>query len=176
MIVVSENLNGVVRQFDLCEPGLVEEFSIQIKLGSKIRRMKECKDTDPIIYGSPFDVEQYFDQESEFGRDLYLAPGESVLASSDDNYKMPIDYFGLLQTKGSLARLFVAITCNDGQIEPGYEGLITLEITNHARYSVKIPFKSPIGQLYILRCASPASKPYAGRYQNAKGPTVAHFG
>ncbi len=87
---------------------------------------------------------------------------------------MPVEYFGLVQTKGSLARLFISATCNDGQIEPGFKGKITLELANFGNAEIQIPLGETIAQMFLFRCTT-AAKPYAGRYQNADEPTLATF-
>lgn len=179
MIVVSTNLAGLVASRTICAGHLVEEFSLKIMLGKTIRRMRRPADgagaTPPLVYGRDDDIASFFDDEASFGRDLLLEPGDRVLACSDDVYAMPTDYFGLVQTKGSLARLFVAATCNDGQIEPGYKGRITLELMNHAHHGITIPHGANVAQLFIHRCSMNARTPYNGRYQDADGPTIARF-
>ena len=76
----------------------------------------------------------------------------------------------LLQTKGSLARLFVSINSADGQIDPGYEGKITFEIYNASDFKINIKPGQAVGNLYLFK-TSTAVPPYEGRYANAKIPT-----
>lgn len=84
---------------------------------------------------------------------------------------MPAGYFGLLQTKGSLARLFVSLTCTDGQVEPGYKGKITFEVCNHSLFNINIKPKQKVGQLFIFKTSTKDVKLYNGKYQDAQGPT-----
>jgi len=44
-------------------------------------------------------------------------------------------------------------------------------------WTIEIPVGSDIAQLYLMKCSSPAARPYQGRYATpAKdGPTVAIF-
>lgn len=127
-----------------------------------------------IVYGRPYDRDAVFDPQETVGDGVRLAPGDRVLACSEQDYTMPTGYFGLVQTKGSLARLFVSATCNDGQIEPGYTGRITLELANTGACEVILPVGANVAQLFLFRCSMDAA-PYAGRYQGATGPTVADF-
>lgn len=174
MLVISDNLRGIAAT-GLAPLELVEEFSVRVRLDHFVRRMKVAPETNPLIYGTPYQVSNYFEDESDAGRDLTLAPGECALACSVDSYAMPDSYFGLVQTKGSLARLFVSATCNDGQVEPGYRGKITLELTNHATFPVTLPTGTTVAQLFVLRCSTSARHPYDGRYQDADRPTLAFF-
>jgi deoxycytidine triphosphate deaminase len=176
MLVVSENLSGIVKSFGVCKPELVEEFSIKIELGGVVRRMRDTPTSnEPIHYESNYDPNKYFEGEHKLTGDLLLRPGQNVLACSRDKYHMPPGYFGLVQTKGSLARLFVSATSNDGQVEPGYCGAITLELSNQATFSVAISPGHNIAQLFVFRCTSDAAHPYNGRYQGASAPTIALF-
>jgi len=166
---------GIVRSANVCPVELVEEFSLRIKLDPRIRRMRSTPPAEPLVYGSPYDVDAYFEPLESLTRDLVLEPGDRVLACSADRYAMPINNFGLVQTKGSLARLFVATTCNDGQVEPGFNGKITLEIVSFSTCKIAIPVGASIAQLFVFRCTTPAAHPYEGRYNRAMEPTVADF-
>jgi deoxycytidine triphosphate deaminase len=85
---------------------------------------------------------------------------------------MPPGYFGLIQTKGSLARLFIAVTCNDGQIDAGYEGRVTFEIVNLGHLRVRAPRLAPVAELYVFRTSTNNVSLYNGRYQGADKPTI----
>jgi len=154
----------------------VEEFSIKINLDRSIIRMRDHPLTlDPVQYGLNYEPEYYFKSKETLSGPMILLPQQNVLACSQDTYSMPSGYFGLVQTKGSLARLFVTATANDGQVEPGYRGRITLEMTNLAKFPVSIAPGDTVAQMFVFRCSSDAANPYRGRYQNADGPTLAVF-
>jgi deoxycytidine triphosphate deaminase len=176
LLVVSENLHGIVNGLGLCPSSLVEEFSIGIRLHSAVRRVRKEGHGGQFVFGNAYDPSLFYHKESQTGRDLVLDQGDCVLACSAERYRMPPGYFGLVQTRGSLARMFVSACCNDGQIEPGFDGRITLELTSHAPFQVVIPVGSRIAQLFIFRCSTEVGKPYDGSYQNAEGPTVPTFG
>lgn len=103
---------------------------------------------------------------------LVLKPKSCVLACSKEKISIPNGYFGFIQTKGSLARLFVTVNCCDGQIDPGYKGKITFEICNFADFSIKIFEGQKISNLYLLKTSSRSNVGYNGRYQNALKPTI----
>nr|WP_308698894.1 hypothetical protein [uncultured Thomasclavelia sp.] len=98
-----------------------------------------------------------------------LNPNKCILACSQEKINMPNFCFGLLQTKGSLARLFVFANCADGQVDPGYSGKITFELYNASNFKIKIKPGQSIGNLYIFKTTTSAEK-YHGRYQNADFP------
>lgn len=176
MLIIDENLRSLVEEKGICSnPSLIDTFSLQVRLSNDYYVLK--KDADKVIkYG--FDSDSLYDlyefKESDTGS-IILEPGQQILACSHDSYKIPSNIFGLLQTKGSLARLFVQITCTDGQVEPGFEGKITLEIVNLSTFKVEIPFFSKVGQLYLFNCSMHTTKLYDGRYNNATSPTIPIF-
>lgn len=176
MLVTSDNLLGLVRSENICAPKLVDGFSLDIRLGREVIRMRPAPLSEtPIHYNTRYDPDIYFTPPEQLARELVLGPGDRVLGCSADDYRMPTRYFGLVQTKGTLARLFISTTCNDGQIEPGYRGRITLELVNLGAYQVVIPVDAVIAQVFVFRCTADAPA-YDGRYQDATGPTLADFG
>ena len=177
MIVIDKNLEHLVAQYSVCEKTLFDEFSLKIQLGHTYYEPKPLPVSESIVYGSHPSPSTVFSEQKEIQQNLVLKPGEQVITCSKHRYKIPLDYFGLVQTKGTLARLFVQVTCNDGQVEPGFDGYITLEIINMSPWTIEIPAVSDIAQLYLMKCSSTASKPYHGRYMDAakEGPTLAVF-
>jgi deoxycytidine triphosphate deaminase len=103
---------------------------------------------------------------------LLIGPKCAVLGCSSEKITFPMGYFGLLQTKGSLARMFVSVNCCDGQIEGGFTGKITFEIVNHSNYTVAVQPLHPVAQLFVFKTSSRYANPYDGRYQGASCPTV----
>lgn len=178
MLIVGKNLDGLVRRFDICATNLVDQFSLKLKIDSQVRRMKIVKKavTTTVIYGPGMNASLLFDDLADSGHSIELDPQDKLLACTDTIYKIPAGYFGLIQTKGTLARLFVSCTCNDGQVEPGYSGKITLEVTNHSNYKIILPVGSEVAQLFLFKCSGDADGIYAGKYQGADSPTLPFFG
>lgn len=170
MIVIGENLKGLINAKNICEEGLFDEFSIKIKLDRSIFRLRP-KEGEQIKYGLQ-SVDDYYSLETLEDGELILAPGECVLACSSHEIKMPLGYLGFVQTKGTLARLFVAAHCADAQIEPGFSGKVTLELINNSPFEICIPVGANIAQIYVMRCSTDNSKPYDGKYQRSDIPTL----
>lgn len=177
MVIIEKNLECLAAQHSICDRTLIDDFSLKIQLGRYYYGIDKEKHEQKIVYGSHPAPASLFSQKTEITQNLVLPPGEQIITCSKHKYSIPLDYFGLVQTKGTLARLFVQATCNDGQIEPGFNGFITLELINMSPWTIEIPVGSDIAQLYLMKCSSPAARPYQGRYATpAKdGPTVAIF-
>lgn len=181
MLIIEKNLASLVNQEQICDESLVEQFCLKIKLSREIYELKRTTpDNTNVIkypYASKKLLESIYEKKEIESGSICLKPGSNILSCSLDIYKIPKNCFGLVQTKGSLARLFVQITCNDGQVEPGFEGYITLEIVNLSPFEIEIPSGSEVGQLYLMKCSTTSETGYAGRYKNAamNGPTIPIF-
>jgi deoxycytidine triphosphate deaminase len=170
MVVVGDNLKGLIEAKEMCGEELFDEFSIKVKLDRTIFRPIPTKEKI-IRYGSQKVEEHYHEEVLEDG-ELLLKPGECALACSSQPIHMPLGYIGFVQTKGTLARLFVAAHCSDAQIEPGFKGKVTLELMNQSPFEIIIPVGSNIAQIYVMRCSTDNSKAYDGKYQNCDIPTL----
>ncbi|GGM75277.1 dCTP deaminase [Thermopolyspora flexuosa] len=105
-----------------------------------------------------------------------LHPGEFVLASTYEVISLPDDIAARLEGKSSLGRLGLLTHSTAGFIDPGFEGHVTLELSNVATLPIKLWPGMKIGQLCLFRLSSPAEFPYGSsrvgsRYQGQRGPT-----
>jgi dCTP deaminase len=106
-----------------------------------------------------------------------LHPGEFVLGSTHERVSLPDDIAARLEGKSSLGRLGLLTHSTAGFIDPGFEGHITLELSNAATLPIKLWPGMKIGQLCFFRLTSPATRPYGAgatgsRYQGQRGPTA----
>ncbi len=173
MVIVGDNLKELIRQHRIVDD---ENFgfdntSICLRLNNQIVEINPPEDAS-ITYGDALPAEWITDRIIPNGDYLTLEPNAAVLACSYETVNIPIGYFGFLQTKGSLARLFVTIHCCDSQIEPGFKGKITFEIVNFSKMTVKIKPGQKVGDLFIFKASTRQVKPYNGRYNNAEKPTI----
>jgi deoxycytidine triphosphate deaminase len=154
----------------MCTLDLFDETSLSLKLDSVIFRTKKNQN-NTIRYGL-HSVSEYFIEETLETGELLLKPGECVLACSNQSISMPLGYMGFVQTKGTLARMFVSAHCTDSQVEPGFSGKITLELMNFSPFEIIIPVGSAVAQLFITRCSTDNCNPYTGKYNQSEKPTI----
>ena len=105
-----------------------------------------------------------------------LQPGEFALASTAEHIRLPTDIAARLEGKSSLGRIGLMVHSTAGFIDPGWEGQLTLELSNLARLPIRLTPNMKIGQLSFIRLSSPCLRPYGcaelgSRYQNQDGPT-----
>lgn len=169
MLVVGDNLKDLCLQHALIDHiDAYDVSSLTLRLHAKIVAIQ----TEAVIdYGRPLSPSWVVESEIPEGG-LELKRNSAFLACSEEYIRIPVGYFGLVQTKGSLARLFVSVTCNDGQIDPGFCGRITFELVNLGNLKIRVPRLAPIAQLYIFRTSTKNVAAYSGRYLNADKPTI----
>jgi dCTP deaminase len=104
-----------------------------------------------------------------------LHPGEFVLGSTAELVGVPDDLVARIEGKSSLGRLGLLIHSTAGYIDPGFDGTITLELSNVARLPISIYPGMPIGQISFLQMTTPVARPYQGKYQGQSGPTASAY-
>jgi dCTP deaminase len=109
------------------------------------------------------------------GEAFVLHPGEFGLASTIEAVTIPHDLVATVDGRSSIGRLAVVIHATAGFIDPGFEGQITLELSNIGPIPVKLYPGMRVAQLVFHELKSPAEMPYgsAGRgsnYQGQRGP------
>ncbi|MFN2490748.1 MAG: dCTP deaminase [Actinomycetota bacterium] len=109
-----------------------------------------------------------------------LHPGEFVLGSTREYVRLPNDLVARLEGKSSLGRLGLLIHSTAGYVDPGFEGHLTLELSNVANLPITIYPNMRIGQISFFRLSSPADHPYGSgrlgsKYQGQRGPTPSRY-
>lgn len=114
------------------------------------------------------------------GEAFILHPGEFVLGSTQERLHLPDDIVARLEGKSSLGRLGLLIHSTAGWVDAGWDGHLTLELSNVANLPITIYPGMKIGQLSFMRMTSPADAPYGSssagsKYQGQEGPTPSKF-
>ena len=116
------------------------------------------------------------DGESPF----ILHPGEFVLGSTAERVRLPDDLVARLEGKSSLGRLGLLIHSTAGFVDAGWNGHLTLELSNVANLPITLYPGMKIGQISFLRMTTPADIPYGrtavgSKYQGQRGPTPSRY-
>jgi dCTP deaminase len=109
-----------------------------------------------------------------------LHPGEFVLGSTLERVTLPDDLVARLEGKSSLGRLGLLIHSTAGFIDPGFDGHVTLELSNVANLPITIYPEMKIGQLSFVQMSEAAETPYGAgvlgsKYQGQRGPTPSRY-
>jgi dCTP deaminase len=178
--------DGVIRRLieagrigiDPYEPSLMQPSSLDVRVDRLFRVFRNSR--------YPY-IDVKIEQEgltelveTEDGEPFILHPGEFVLGSTLERVTLPNDLVARLEGKSSLGRLGLLIHSTAGFIDPGWDGHVTLELSNVANLPITIYPGMKIGQLSFVQMAEPAETPYGSgtlgsKYQGQRGPTPSRY-
>ncbi|MCL2490653.1 MAG: dCTP deaminase [Propionibacteriaceae bacterium] len=170
--ILAEVQAGRVR-LDPWDAALVQPSSIDVRLDKYFR----------VFENHRYAVIDPAEDQSELTRPVtqddgpfVLHPGEFVLGSTYEYVSLPDDVAARLEGKSSLGRLGLLTHSTAGFIDPGFEGHVTLELSNVATLPIALWPGMKVGQLCFFRLSSPAVHPYGSdgagsHYQGQRGPT-----
>jgi dCTP deaminase len=152
----------IVEPFD---ENLVQPCSLDIRLGNEFRIFEShnipyIDPKEPDKYSKLIKCEDY----------IIIHPGEFVLGRTLEYIKLPNHIAATLEGRSSLGRMGIIIHATAGFVDPGFEGTLTLEISNLSNLPVKLYPGMKIGQLAFYKLSSPCEKPYCGKYKGQKPP------
>jgi len=118
--------------------------------------------------------------EVEDDEPFILHPGEFVLGSTYERVALGDDLVARLEGKSSLGRLGLLIHSTAGFIDAGFNGWLTLELSNVATLPIAIYPRMRIGQIAFFELTTPAERPYGSedlrsKYQGQRGPTASRY-
>lgn len=96
-----------------------------------------------------------------------LRPREFVLGCTVERVTIPADLCAQVDGRSTWGRTGVLVHVTAGFIDPGFTGIVTLEIANLSPHTVELPVGARIGQFIFHTLSSPCERPYSGRYQGA---------
>jgi dCTP deaminase len=94
------------------------------------------------------------------GDPFAIHPGEFVLGRTLEQVRIPDDVVARIEGKSSLGRLGLIVHATAGFVDPGFEGTLTLEITNLTRVPIKLYAGLLIAQLSFMALDRAAEHPY----------------
>jgi dCTP deaminase len=163
---------------DPYDPALMQPSSLDVRVDRLFRVFRNSR--YPYI-----DVKQEQEGltelvEIEGSEPFILHPGEFVLGSTLERVALPNDLVARLEGKSSLGRLGLLIHSTAGFIDPGWDGHVTLELSNVANLPITIYPEMKIGQLSFVQMTEAAETPYGtgalgSKYQGQRGPTPSRY-
>ena len=157
------------------EMGLLQPSSMDVRLDKFFRLFDNHK--YPFI--DPKDQQDELTRlvEVEPNEAFILHQGEFVLGSTFEFVSLPDDIAARLEGKSSLGRLGLLTHSTAGFVDHGFQGHVTLELSNVATLPIKLWPGMKIGQLCFFQLSSASENPYGSqkygsRYQGQRGPTA----
>ncbi len=155
----------------------VQPASVDVRLGANFRIFRNSTHTfiDPMAEQPDLTEEVVV----EPGQAFILHPGQFALGTTQERIVLPDDVLGKLEGKSTLGRLGLMIHSTAGYVDPGWDGELTLELSNVATLPIMLRPGMRIGQLSFERMSSPVERPYGSaslgsHYQGQTGATASH--
>jgi dCTP deaminase len=109
-----------------------------------------------------------------------LHPGEFALGATLERVTIPNDLVARLEGKSSLGRLGLLIHSTAGFVDAGWDGYLTLELSNIANLPITLYPGMKIGQISFFEMTTPAENPYGSgilgsKYRGQRGPTPSRY-
>ncbi|MFC7249805.1 dCTP deaminase [Halomicroarcula sp. GCM10025324] len=152
----------------------IQPASVDLRLGSQFLEFQHAN--IPCIHpNSEAEVGEYVDEtEVDEGGEYILHPGDFVLGTTYERVEIPDDLIAHVEGRSSLGRLAIVVHATAGLCDPGYEGQITLELSNLGTAPVALTPGMRISQLTFTELKTPADRPYGeergSKYQGQRGP------
>lgn len=154
--------------------GNIQPASVDIRLGRNFRVFRNSTHTyiDP-LKKQP-DLTESIDVAE--GDSFILHPGQFALGTTLERIALPADILGKLEGKSTLGRLGLMIHSTAGYVDPGWDGELTLELSNVATLPIMLHPGMRIGQMSFERMSCSVEHPYGSKelgshYQGQVGAT-----
>ena len=160
------------------QDGAIQPSSVDLRVDRFFRVFRN--DTTPFI--DPKLPQDDLTELVEVGDDaaFILHPSEFVLGSTLERVGLGPDVVARLEGKSSLGRLGLLIHSTAGFVDSGWDGHLTLELSNVANLPIAIYPRMKIGQISFLQMTTEAEVPYGSestrsKYQGQRGPTPSRY-
>lgn len=179
MLLSDRDINGELESGRIglhpTDPEMVQPSSVDVRLDRYFRLFDNHKYAEIDPSKEQPELTRLIEVDPEEG--FILHPGEFVLGSTFEQVRLPDDLAARLEGKSSLGRLGLLTHSTAGFIDPGFEGHVTLELSNVATLPIRLWPGMKIGQLCFFKLSSPAERPYGAgatysRYLGQRGPTA----
>ena len=146
----------------------IQPSSVDMRLGDEFKVFKvirkpyiDPKDKD--------DIASYMESTTvKKGEAFIIHPNEFALATTLEYVKLPDDLVARVEGRSSMGRLGVTMHVTAGFIDPGFEGKITLEISNIGAMPVALYPGQRVCQIVFETMTTPAEMPYGHPNRNSK--------
>ncbi|HET9072456.1 MAG TPA: dCTP deaminase [Acidimicrobiales bacterium] len=175
---IREELAAGRIEIDPLDPADVQPSSVDLRLDRFFRVFRNHHQSVIDVKEPQDNLTELVEIEPEGA--FVLHPGEFVLGSTAERVRLPDDLVARLEGKSSLGRLGLLIHSTAGFVDAGWDGYLTLELSNVATLPIKLYPGMKIGQISFLLMTSAADRPYGStsigsKYQGQRGPTASRY-
>jgi dCTP deaminase len=182
MILSDRDIRAAIAEgrivIDPFTPESVQPSSVDLHLGNRFRVFRNSRYPFIDVRVEQPDLTELVEIEGD--DPFILHPGEFVLGSTLERVALPNDLVARLDGKSSLGRLGLLIHSTAGYVDPGWEGTLTLELSNVANLPITLYHGMRIGQIGFERLTSPVEIAYGderlgSRYRGQTDPTASRY-
>ena len=164
--------------FDPYDEAMVQPSSVDVRVDRRFRVFHNARYPFIDVRAPMEGLTELVEMEED--EPFILHPGEFVLGQTLERVRLPDDLVARLEGKSSLGRLGLLIHSTAGFVDAGFEGNLTLELSNVANLPITIYHGMPIGQISFMRMDGPVENPYGStetrsKYQGQAEPTPSRF-
>ena len=163
---------------DPFDPSSVQPASVDVRLGGRFRVMRNNLLThiDPMLSNDPL-MEMV---EVPTAEPFVLHPGEFALGHTAETIGVADDIVGIVNGKSGLGRLGLQVHATAGFVDPGFRGVIVLELSNVATLPILLRPGMKVAQMVFQRLDRRADRPYGhpelgSKYQDQTGPDASRY-
>ena len=163
---------------DPFDGALVQPASVDLRLGRQLRIFRTTRIPFIDVMQELPDLTEMveIDEVSPF----YLHPNEFALGVILERVRLPSDLAARLDGKSSLGRLGLMVHSTAGWVDPGWNGYLTLELSNVAGVPISLYYGMKVSQISFFELTTPATQPYGSsglgsKYQNQAEPTPSRY-
>ncbi len=167
MILSDRKIKSLLKTGELSIEPITEE---QIQPASVDIRLDNTFAILDITHGQVIELDKKYDYKNIQADKYLLLPGQFILGSTVEYFKLPANLTAFVEGRSSYGRLGLFIQ-NAGWVDPGFEGNITLELFNASNRAIELTAGKRLGQLVFAEMDSAAENPYNGKYQGQRGAT-----
>lgn len=182
MILADATIRALVEQGRLAiepfDPSLVQPASVDVRLGHQFRVMRNSRLThiDPTVANDALMETVDAAEEEPF----VLHPGEFALGHTAETFTLCDDVVGIVNGKSSLGRLGLQVHATAGFVDPGFSGVIVLELSNVATLPILLRPGMKVAQMVFQRLDRAAERPYGhpelgSKYQGQSGAVASRY-
>jgi dCTP deaminase len=139
--------------------------SLDVRLSTDFQRL-ENMNRSHLSLGKRPDAEAYAEKVVLAANEpFYLHPGEFVLASTLEWFRIPSDLAARIEGRSSWGRQGLVVHATAGFVDPGFAGVLTFELSNSGRLPIELRPGLRIGQVCFFQMSSPSLIPYPQKHE-----------
>ena len=141
--------------------------SLDVCLSTDFQRLENMNRSHVGLTKQPREEEEVYTKRVILASDeyFYLHPGEFVLASTLEWFRLPSDLAGRIEGRSSWGRRGLLVHATAGFVDPGFAGVLTFELSNAGRLPIELVPGLRIGQVCFFGMFTPSLIPYPKKHK-----------